>query len=91
MSNFETRFHLIELVSLNERATKILSKYDYKMILQEYDNAGQPLNKTPSGEYGIFCASPDGFWQGWFLLDVDVRFKNEQNTLIKLLRSAKNA
>ena len=78
---FKERFHPVALVGLNARVIAILAHYGNRMILIEYDDFGRPLNITPSGKQGIFCTSPDGFWSGWFVLDEDVRFKEENNIL----------
>lgn len=78
---FKDRFHPVILVGLNKRAIAILSNYNNRMILVEYDDFGRPLNIGPSGNQSIFCVSPDGFWNGWFELDIDVRFDEENNIL----------
>jgi hypothetical protein len=78
---FRERFHPVALVGLNKRAIAILAHYSNRMILVEYDDFGRPLNIAPNGKQGIFCTSPDGFWSGWFVLDDDIRFKEENNIL----------
>jgi hypothetical protein len=75
------RYHSVVLIGLNDRVNKILSHYDNRMILLEYDDFGRPLNITPCGKHGVYCISPDGFWNGWFVLDEDVRFNQENNNL----------
>jgi hypothetical protein len=78
---YRKRFHPVILVGLNERAIGILANYNNRMILVEYDDFGRPLNIAPNGKQAIFCISPDGFWNGWFVLDDDVRFEFENKIL----------
>jgi hypothetical protein len=77
----DERFHPVALVGLNKRAISILAHYSNRMFLVEYDDFGRPLNIAPNGKQGIFCMSPDGFWNGWFVLDEDVRFSEENKIL----------
>lgn len=72
-------------MGLNDRARKIIEYYNNQLRIIEYDEMGRPLNQAPSGEQGIFCVSPDGFWHGWFVLDKDVRFEPEYTDLMKTL------
>lgn len=74
---FSKRFHRINLVPLNKYAKNILSKYP-ELILIEYDDFGRALNTAPNGQQGIFCMDKTGFWNGWLILDEDVRFEDEQ-------------
>lgn len=78
---FKERYHLVNLVGLNKRTIAILSYYNNQMVLVEYDDMGRPLNISPNGKQGIFCISKDGFWNGWFVLDEDVRFYEENKNL----------
>jgi hypothetical protein len=80
------KHHKVKLIGLNERCKKILSKYNNEMFILEYDNFGKPLCIAPNGEPGIFCISLDGIWNGWFILDKDVRFYKEYMNLIDLLK-----
>lgn len=82
---YRSRYHPVVLVGLNKRAIDILSHYSNRMVLVEYDDFGKPLNFTPDGKQGIFCISPDGFWNGWFVLDEDVRFHQENKTLTDII------
>jgi hypothetical protein len=87
---YRKRFHPVVLVGLNDRVNTILSAYNNRMVLVEYDEFGRPLNIAPNGKQGIFCISPDGFWNGWFVLDDDVRFDFENkilNDIISDIRS----
>jgi hypothetical protein len=84
-----SRFHPVTLVGLNKRVIAILSHYGNRMVLVEYDERGRPLNIAPNGKQGIFCISPDGFWNGWLVLDDDVRFENENTTLNGIINSIK--
>lgn len=84
-----SRFHPVVLVGLNDRANDILSHYDNRMLLIEYDERGRPLNIAPNGKQGIFCISPDGFWNGWLILDEDVRFEKENKILNDIINSIK--
>lgn len=72
----------VKLVGLNERAKKIIGFYDNNLFLREYDTYGRPLNMF-EGEPAIFCCSADMFWNGWFVLDKDVRFVEEVNNVKK--------
>jgi hypothetical protein len=74
-------FHTVSLIPLNERAKKIVKYFDNKLLVQEYDSLGKPLNLAPNGKQGIFCVSPDLSWRGWFILDEDVRFEYEQTQI----------
>ena len=77
--------YTVQLLGLNDRAKKIIDYYHNQLLVIEYDQMGRSLNLSPSGEQGIFCMSPDGFWHGWFVLDKDVRFKPEMDGLMKTL------
>lgn len=69
-------FHKVKLIGLNDRAKKIIKYYHNELFLKEYDESGRPLNLY-EGRQAIFCVSPDNFWNGWFVLDEDVRFEEE--------------
>lgn len=84
-----TKFHNIQLIGLTDRSKKIIEYYNNKLYLMEYDNMGNPLVLTPNGKQGIFCVSPDGFWRGWFVLDEEIRFLNEQKKLDDIIGSLK--
>jgi len=71
------RFHPVKLIGKNDRVKKILAAYNNTMLLQEYDDFGRPLCICPNGQQGIFCISPDRFWNGWFQLDADVEFADQ--------------
>jgi hypothetical protein len=76
------RFHPVKLIGKTDRVKKILAAYNNTMLLQEYDDYGRPLCICPNGKQGIFCVSPDRFWNGWFQLDIDVDFA-DQNEILK--------
>jgi hypothetical protein len=67
----------VKLVGKTERAKKILKKYNNCMYLMEYDEYGKPLFIAPNGLQGIYVVSPDGFWQGWLILDSEAIFEEE--------------
>lgn len=67
----------VKLHGLNDKTRKIINYYNNNLLLKEYDDLGRPLGITPDGQPGIFCVSPDLFWNGWFVLDVDVMFEHE--------------
>jgi len=71
----------VTLHGMNEKSKKIIAYYENKMLLKEYDDYGRPLGITPDGQPGIFCVSPDLFWNGWFILDEDVMFQKEYEKL----------
>ena len=91
MVNFRNRFHNVTLIGLNDKSKKILSYYNNVMVLVEYDDLGHPLNIAPNGRQGIFCISPDGFLNTWFILDEDVRFESETKTLDDIMNRVKEA
>jgi len=80
-------FHPVKLMGLTDRAKKIIKYYFNSLILQEYNELGVPLN-IHEGKPAIFCISPDSFWNGWFILDEDVRFEAEYSYLIDVLKDA---
>jgi hypothetical protein len=84
------KFHPVKLVGLNDRAKKIIAHYNNALLLEEYDEYGRPLNMK-DGEPAIFCASPDMFWHGWFVLDKDVRFMEEVKNLSKSIEQNKKS
>ena len=67
----------VRLVGLTDRTKKLINKYKNSLYLMEYDEFGKPLFIAPNGLQGIYCISPDGFWQGWFVLDSEVVFEEE--------------
>jgi hypothetical protein len=71
------RFHPVRLIGKNDRVKKILAAYNNTMLLQEYDDFGRPMCICPNGKQGIFCVSTDRFWNGWFQLDVDIEFADQ--------------
>lgn len=71
------RYHPVKLIGKNDRVIKILAAYDNIMLLKEYDDYGRPMCICPNGKQGIFCVSPDSFWNGWFQLDIDVEFADQ--------------
>ena len=81
------KFHPVKLIGLNDRAKKILEYYHNCLYLQEYDELGRSLNLY-QGKFSIFCVSPDHFWNGWFVLDEDVRFVEEYAYLVDVLKGA---
>lgn len=87
---YRKRYHPVGLVGLNERVINILSHYNNRMILVEYDDFGRPLNTAPNGKQGIFCISPDGFWNGWLVLDDDVRFQSENDTINDIIKDIRS-
>lgn len=83
------KYHKVNLVPLNDRATNIIKHYNNSLFVQEYDALGNPLSIAPNGKQGIFCVSPDFSWRGWFVLDTDVRFAVEQNELDDIIKKVK--
>ena len=81
----------VSLVGLNPRAINIIEKYNNGLLMQEYDSMGRPLCLTPNGSQGIFCVSPDGFWNGWFVLDVDVRFTSEDKQINDIIEDIRDS
>ena len=79
------RYHPVVLIGLSEYAKHVLSEFNNRMVLIEYDNFGKPLNIAPNGKQGIFCTTPDATWSGWFVLDDDVRFELENKTLSDII------
>ena len=79
------KFHDVQLIGLNERAKKIIKYYHNCLKLQEYDELGRPLNMY-KGKQAIFCVAPDAFWNGWFILDEDVRFEAEYQYFTEVLK-----
>lgn len=79
------KLHPVMLVGLNERAKKIIKYYQNRLFIQEHDEMGRPLNFY-EGKNAIFCVSPDRFWNGWFILDEDVRFSGEQEDIEKFVQ-----
>lgn len=67
----------VKLIGISDKAKKIIKYYNNTLLLKEYDDYDRPLGITPDGQSGIFCVSPDLFWNGWFVLDVDVMFEKE--------------
>jgi hypothetical protein len=80
----------VELYPLTPRAEKIIDYFDNKLLLVETDDYGIPMTIAPDGRQGIFCMSRDGFWNGWFILDEDVKFLQEQKTIETILSAIKN-
>lgn len=78
------KFHKVKLIGLNDRSKKIIKFYQNLLLLQEYDEYGRSLN-LHKNKSAIFCVSPDGFWNGWFTLDEDVRFEKEYAYLVNVL------
>ena len=74
----------VKLHGLTEKSRKIIDYYKNSLLLKEYDDYGVPLGITPDGRPGIFCVSPDLFWNGWFVLDVDVMFEQEVQSINKI-------
>jgi hypothetical protein len=72
------KYHRVKLKGLNSRAKKIIKYYNNDLLLREYDDYGRPLMICPNGKQGIFCVSPDGIWNGWFELDYDIEFEDQQ-------------
>ena len=83
------KLRTVRLVGLNHRASKIIEHYNNELLLKEYDSLGRPLCFAPDGSkrQAIFCVSPDGFWNGWFILDEDVRFKDEEDQIRDIIES----
>jgi hypothetical protein len=81
--------YIVDLVAKSEYAVSVLKRYKGKMYLIEFDSTGRPLNIAPSGEQGIFCISPDGVWNGWFLLDKDVMFTEESIIIQEIIDDLK--
>lgn len=79
------RYHPVKLIGLNERAKKIIKYYDNKLLLKEYDELGRSLN-IYNGKCAIFCVSPEGYWNGWFILDEDVRLQLETEGMIETFK-----
>lgn len=73
------RFHPVRLIGKTDRVKRILAVYSNTMLLQEYDDFGRPMCVCPNGKPGIFCVSPDRFWNGWFQLDIDVEFADQDD------------
>jgi hypothetical protein len=69
------------------RAKKIIKYYNNSLLLQEFDELGKPLNLYDS-KIAIFCVSPDHFWNGWFVIDEDVRFEQEYKYLVDTLKNS---
>ena len=78
-------YHPVRLIGLNVRAKKIIKYYNNQLSLQEFDELGKPLNRYENKD-AIFCVSPDGWWNGWFILDEDVRFEQEYKYLVKKIK-----
>lgn len=83
------KYHKTTLIPLNERAVKIVEYYNNQLLIQEYDDVGNPLSLSPDGKQGIFCVAPDFSWRGWFILDEDVRFSYEQSQLDDIIKKSK--
>lgn len=77
----------IKLVGKTDRAKKIIKFYKNSLYLMEYDEYGKPLFLAPNGLQGIYCVSPDGFWKGWFILDSEVIFENEDKIIKDLVKN----
>jgi hypothetical protein len=73
------RYHPVKLIGKNDRVIKILAAYNNIMLLREYDDFGRPMCICPNGKQGIFCVSPDRFWNGWLQLDTDVEFADQDD------------
>ena len=80
-------YHPVKLIGLTDRVKKIIKYYHNSLLLQEYDELGVPLNMH-GGKPAIFCVSPDSFWNGWLILDEDVRFEGEYSYLVDVLKDA---
>lgn len=76
----------VKLIPISQRAQKVIAQYSNELFLIEYDRMGRPLNRAPNGKQGIFCRSSDGDWNGWFVLDEDVRFTPETESLLEYLK-----
>ena len=72
------RYYPVRLTGKTERVKKILAAYKDCMLLKEYDEFGRPMCICPNGKQGIFCVSPDGFWNGWFMLE-EIEFTDEED------------
>lgn len=81
----KVKYHPVKLIGLNDRAKKIIKYYHNALLLQEYNEYGRPLN-LHKGKQAIFCVSPDSFWNGWFVLDEDVRFEAEYKYLLDVMK-----
>lgn len=77
----------VKLVGKTKRAKKIIEFYKNSLYLMEYDEFGKPLFLAPNGLQGIYCVSPDGFWQGWFILDSEVLFEEEDKFIKELVKN----
>jgi hypothetical protein len=82
------RYYPVRLTGKTDRIQKILAVYKNTMLLKEYDEFGRPLCICPNGQQGIFCISPDGFWNGWFQL-TEIDFTDEEE-LHKHMERQKN-
>jgi hypothetical protein len=71
------RYYPVRLTGKTERVKNILAAYKSCMLLKEYDEFGRPMCICPNGKQGIFCVSPDGFWNGWFMLE-EIEFADEE-------------
>jgi len=80
-------FHLARLVGLNPRAQNILDHFNNGLLIREYDEMGRPLCHAPNGKQAIFCVAPDFSWQGWMVLDDDVRFEEEEKRIHDIMKS----
>lgn len=86
----KSEYHEVKLIGINDRAKKLISYYGNRLLLREYDGYGKPLN-IKDDKPAIFCVSPDGFWNGWFILDEDVRFQHEYDDAIKRILGGKKS
>lgn len=84
-----SRIFPVKLIGISNRAKKILDCYDGNLFLVENDTLGRPLSISPNGKQGIFCISPDFFWNGWLVLDEDVRFEKEEQSLHDIIKMMK--
>lgn len=79
------KYRPVKLYGVTERAKKIINYYSNNLLLKEYDDYGRPLGIAPDGRAGIFCVSPDLFWNGWFVLDEEVIFEKDKQVLDKFV------
>ena len=77
----------VKLVGLSVRAQKIIKHYNNGLLMREYDDMGRPLCFAPNGKQAIYCMSPDFFWNGWFVLDEDVRFEKEEKQIHDIIKN----
>lgn len=80
-------FRRVKLVGLNPRAQTIIDHFNNGLLIREYDEMGRPLCVAPNGKQAIFCVSPDFAWQGWMVLDEDVRFEEEEKRIHDIIKT----